>query len=220
MDFEHKVWNGIAALTSGVLTSLVYDALSNISYAVTVDADGGYTVSQLPGNVYTGIALMLVIFAALWFLISVLAPLAAAYVRSLTFPAIKAPTGRGLVKVLDTAKADAEALYQCFYISQDPDLILLRARDLCQVVAALHKNFIPKNASMQRYVQKFFRVPEHATIINMEHSVSSYEFSALVHLLARIAGSASEAARGNALLKRDCTEMKEMLKDLERLVKR
>lgn len=60
-QIEGKLWNAIAALTSGILTNLIYNEISSTSYVLEF-LNGQYTLIQVNNNAWEKIGLIFVTF--------------------------------------------------------------------------------------------------------------------------------------------------------------
>ena len=74
-QIEGKLWNAIVALTSGVLTNLIYNEISSTSYVLEF-LNGQYTLIQVNNNAWEKIGLIFLTFFLVWAFISTIIPVA------------------------------------------------------------------------------------------------------------------------------------------------
>lgn len=217
---EKKLWSVVSMLTSGVLTSLIYELLSGSSYNLDIDGKH-YEITTTGMNSWCAIGVVVLTFFALWALISLLIPFLLRIRKRFAYDKIKQVSAKDLLKVLDEASATIKAVYPIFNAkSKDPsnnDYLKLYSRDVAKTILLLHRKFLPSNKRLRKRIETYFRHYQHTSIISIEQKVSSYELAANVTLLRNIVEQLSGVAGEDALLGKDCEEMKKALAELSQM---
>lgn len=221
-QIEGKLWNAIAALTSGVLTNLIYNEISSTSYVLKLLNDQ-YTLIQVNNNAWEKIGFIFATFFLVWAFISIIIPVALRIRQKISYQKIDWINNKNLTKSFDSAKN--EALILCpFFVSEstegvpNPDLALLHIKDLANVVTTLHNIFKPHNNKLQNQIRNYFRNYNHSSIINIGDNISDYEFSALITLLLKMVEKVPSLETDNKLLQKDYNEMLNNLKEMEEIL--
>lgn len=219
-SIEVKLRNAISALTSGVLTSLIYDSISSSSYILEIDGKQ-HIISSIETSSWGAIGFILATFLFLWAIISVLIPLILRIKKRFEYAKIKRISSMELVRTLDIAKETIINLYPIFYPGDDTrydsELVKLYSRDLASIILLLHKNFLPPNQKTRKIIMHYFRYSDHSSIITINKKVSAYEFRSIITLLRRMVICVI-ADCDDKLLRKDCTEMKQALDELDDLL--
>lgn len=223
-SFEAKLWNAISMLTSGVLTSLIYGLLSDVSYMLEIEGKQ-YKIFSVGTSLWGELGIILITFFVFWAVISVLIPMLLRIKKRFTYDKIKRVSAKELIRTLDVAKESIKNLYPIFYAEKnndipDTDLVALHVRELARIILLLHSNFLPHNQKLRKTIEKYFRRHEHSSVISIDRNVSSYEFKATIALLRKMVMSASEKGSSDKLLEQDCAEMKKNLDELGELSER
>lgn len=218
--FENKLWGQISALTSGVLTSLLYDLLSGSSYELDIE-EKQYEIVSTGMNTWFAFGLVLLTFLALWAIFSWVLPWFSRIRKRFVYDKVKKTTAKELMRVLDEAKQKTKELYP-FFLHQDDtpiqaELIVLHGRELAMIISLLHKKFLPQNKRLRQRVEQYFRSSEHAAITTIAKKISAYELAAEIALLKCMVAQLKMLASKDALLDRDCAEMVNKLNDLEKM---
>ena len=133
-QIEGKLWNAIVALTSGVLTNLIYNEISSTSYVLEF-LNGQYTLIQVNNNAWEKIGLIFLTFFLVWAFISTIIPVALRIRQKIAYQKINRINNKNLTKSFDSAKNEALIL-RPFFVSEstkeipNPDLALLHIKDL------------------------------------------------------------------------------------------
>lgn len=217
---ENKLWKQIAALTSGVLTSLLYELLSGSSYEFDMEGKQ-YEIVSTGMNTWFAFGLVLLTFFGLWAIFSWVLPWLSKIRKRFVYDKVKKTTAKELIKALDEAKQKIKELYPLFEHQEDnpikKNLIVLHGRELAMIVSLLHKKFLPKNKRLRQRVEQYFRHSEHATITTIAKKISDYELAAEIALLKSMVAQLKALAGNDTLLEHDCKEMEEKLNDLEKM---
>lgn len=217
---ETKLWNDLSMLTSGVLTSLIYELLSGSSYQIDIEGRR-YEITSIGMSGWCSFGLVVITFLGLWTLISVLIPWLLRIKQRFTYDKIKNISVKELIRTLNDSKASVKDLYPIFCAmdrnDQSEDLIKLHCRDLAKSILLLQRKFLPQNKRLRKNIEKHFRQHEHATIISIEQKLSGYELAAVIALLRKMVNQTKIVARNDALLSKDCTEMESALNKLDEL---
>lgn len=218
---ESKIWNAITALTSGVLTSIIYDALSHTSYMLEID-DKKYAITSTSLSFFASLGLVCGTFLMIWTVISLIIPCALKVHKRFSYDKVTRPNASELLKTITSVTETVKALYPHFeptgVISDSPDYAKLYARELINAVTLLHKKFIPHNKKFQREILSFFRKPQFSSIISINSRLSTYEFNSLISILKLMVTNLQEYGNPDELLKKDCNEMLENLSELESIL--
>ena len=218
--YENKLWGQISALTSGVLTSLLYELLSGSSYELDIEGKQ-YEIVSTGMNTWFAFGLVLLTFLGLWAIFSWLLPWLSKIRKRFVYDKVKKTTAKELIKVLDEAKRKIKELYPFFTHQEDSpvkeDIIVLHGRELAMIISLLHRKFLPKNKRLRKRVEQYFRHSEHATITTIAKYLSAYELAAEIALLKSMVAQLKKFAGRDALLNHDCTEMEEKLNDLAKI---
>ena len=222
-QIEGKLWNAIVALTSGVLTNLIYNEISSTSYVLEF-LNGQYTLIQVNNNAWEKIGLIFLTFFLVWAFISTIIPVALRIRQKIAYQKINRINNKNLTKSFDSAKNETLILLPFFVREStedvpNPDLALLHVKDLANVVTKLHNIFKPHNNKLQKQIRNYFRNPNHSSIINIGDNISDYEFSALITLLLNMVERVQSLKSDNKLLQKDCDEMLKSLKEMEEYCK-
>lgn len=219
-SIETKVWNAVSVLTSGVLTSLIYEAISSSSYVLEINGKQ-YVFTSIGKSIWGAVGFILAIFLLLWTVIYVIIPLLLRIRKRFTYDKIRRVNAKDLVKTLDMAKELVKELYPVFCAegddTPDPYLIKLHNRDLTKTILLLHGKFLPHNKKMRKAIENYFRNPNHSSIITIDRKISSYEFDSVIALLRKMVSGVKLNGCGDKLLKKDCAEMEKALNDLDEL---
>lgn len=218
--FENKLWGQISALTSGVLTSLLYELLSGSSYELDMEGKQ-YEIVSTGMNTWLAFGLVLLTFLGLWAIFSWVLPWFSRVRKRFIYDKVKKTTAKELIRVLDEAKQTTKELYP-FFIHQEnapsrEELIVLHGRELAMTISLLHRKFLPQNKQLRQRVEQYFRYSEHATITTITKKISAYELAAEIALLKSMVAQLKMLAGKDALLHRDCAEMAQKLNDLEKM---
>ena len=218
--FENKLWGQISALTSGVLTSLLYELLSGSSYELDIEGKQ-YEIVSTGMSTWFAFGLVLLTFMGLWAIFSWVLPWLSKIRKRFVYDKVKKTTAKELIKVLDEAKRKIKELYPFFAHQEDApikeDIIVLHGRELAMIISLLHRKFLPKNKRLRKRVEQYFRHSEHATITTIAKHISAYELAADIALLKSMVAQLKKYAGRDALLNHDCTEMEGKLNDLAKM---
>ena len=219
-SIETKLWNAISALTSGVLTSLLYDSLSDSSYILEIEGKQYiFTTSGL--SFWGAIFSIFATFISLWVVISILIPFVLRMKRRFSYKKINRVNIKEMVRTFEIAKEEVLRLYPIFFPEDsqrcDSELVKLHSRDLAKIILLLQYNFYPPNTKMRARVVNCFRKAEYASFLTMHRRLSAYEFRAIVAMLQRMVACVSSVDNDD-LLSKDCTQMKEALSELDDLL--
>ncbi len=217
---ESKLWNEVSMLTSGVLTSLIYGLLSDSSY--TLDIDGKhYDITSTGMRSWYAIGLVILTFFSLWVLISLLIPCLLRIRKRFAYDKVKKASAKEIMNVFDEVRATIKELYPIFNTNNDSpnqsDYLKLYSRDLAKTILLLHRNLLPQNKRLRMRIETYFRYCEHASIISIDHKISSYELASDVSLLRSMVNQLNLVAGNDALLAKDCKEMEKALVELEQM---
>lgn len=218
--FERKIWRQISALTSGILTSLLYELLAGSSYKLDI-AGTQYEIISTGMETWPAIGLVTLIFFALWAVFSLIVPWVARIRKRFTYAQVKKSTAKGLMKTLDEVKMKIAELYPIFYSQKGTplkgELIKIHGRDLEVLISLLHKEFLPQGTWQKKRVEQYFRCYKYRTIETITNKVSAYELASDVSLLKDMVAQLKMFVGDDKLLEHDCTEMEEMLGDFEKM---
>lgn len=218
--FENILWGQISALTSGVLTSLLYELLSGSSYKFDIEGKQ-YEIVSTGMDTWLAFGLVLLTFFCLWAIFSWFLPWFSRIRKRFVYGKVKKTTAKELIRVLDETKQTTKELYP-FFIHQDSDsiqeeLIVLHSRELAMTISLLHRKFLPQNKRLRQRVEQYFRHSEHATFTTITKKISAYELAAEIGLLKSMVAQLKMLAGKDILLDRDCAEMAKKLNDLEKM---
>lgn len=220
--FEGKLRGAITALTSSILTSLVCDAISDTSYVIQT-GEKQYTLTATGNSSSGSVVVVLLIFSIIWILISIIIPIGLRLKERVSYRKIDQPNRKALVSTFNWSKEIALSLRPVF-INEigtvlDLNMVKLYMEDLAGAITALHKKFKPHNQKMQKHIVDHFRRPAHSSIFNIDSGISNYEFSALIAMLKKMVENAQEceANAKEELFLKDCKEMLDCLKELEKI---
>ena len=220
---ETKLWSALSALTSGVITSLIYDALSSSSYMVEIDGEQ-YMFTSIGISFWEAGGLILSTFLMIWALISVIIPLLLRLRKRFTYDKIKRINAKELIRTLDETKESVVSLYPVFVREStsmsDACFVNLYNRDLVKIILRLHSDFLPHNKKLRKIIEGYFRHQKHSSSIAIDRNISSYELDSLIALLREMVQSAKTNTYSDELMKKDCVEMEKALNDLNELVNR
>lgn len=218
--FEKKLWGQISALTSGVLTSLLYELLSGSSYELNIEGKQ-YQIASTGLNTWCAFGLVILTFLGLWAIFSLILPWLSRIRKRFAYDKVKKTTAKELIRVLDEVKLKIKELYPFFDCQEDTpikeDLIILHGRELAMIISLLHRKFLPKNKWLRKRVEQYFRHSEHATITTIAKHISAYELATDIALLKSMVSKLKMFAGRDDLLNHDCTEMENKLNDLEKM---
>ncbi len=219
-SFEEKLWSQISVLTSGVLTSLLYELLSGSSYELDVEGKQ-YEIVSTGISTWCAFGLVILTFFCLWAVFSLVFPWISRIRKRFVYDKVKKITAKELMKVLNEVKMKIKELYPIYDLQKgtplNEDLIKIHGRDVAIIISLLHRKFLPQNKRLRKRVEQYFRHSEHATITTIDKKVSAYELSADIVLLKRIVAQLKMFAGSDALLYHDCTDMEEKISDLEKM---
>ena len=219
-SIETKLWNAISALTSGVLTSLLYDSLSDSSYVLEVEGVQ-YVITSNGLNFWGATFSIFATFISLWVVISILIPFILRMKKRFSYKKIKRVKIKEMVRAFEIAKEEVVRLYPIFFPEDpqgcDSELLKLHNRDLAKIILLLQNKFNPPNTKLRARVVNCFRNPEHTSFFTIHRRLSAYEFRAIVAVLQRMVDCVSSVDNDD-LLSKDCNQMKEALKNLDNLL--
>lgn len=219
---EGKLRGAITALTSSILTSLIYDTISNTSYVLQT-SEKQYTLTSTGNSFWENIVFILLVFSIIWIIISIIIPIGLRLKEQVSYRKINQPTRKTLVSTFNQSKEIAASLRPVFMneigVALDLDMAKLYTKDLAKVITALHKNFKPHNQKIQKHIVDHFRKPAHSSIFNINSGISDYEFFALIAMLKKMVENVQNCATGTKeeLFLKDCKEMLNYLKELEKI---
>ena len=218
---ESELWKSITAVASGIMTSLLYDLVSQTSYILRQEGIQYVIVaddSNMKNTTFTIISIFLLFFS-LWGIFTIIIQIVSRLSKQLRFKNMEHINGNILVNTIDRAKEQTISLKNRFnnesFNISDATLAKLQLRDLAAITTSLHVKFVPHNLYRKAHMKYNFRQPEHSTIISISNSVSKYEFLSLIELLYGLVNSASLHANGDKLMIKDCKEISSMLNDLK-----
>lgn len=222
-SIETKLWNAISVLTSGVLTSLIYEAISESSYVLEIEGKQ-YVFTSTGIGFWGALGIILVVFLFLWAVISKLIPLLLRLKRRFSYDKIKRINVKELIKTIDNVKESITILYPilCAENKAEFDLVFARLhnRQLAKTILLLHRKFLPSNKKMRKTIKGYFRNADHSSVITIDKKISSYEFLSIIVLLREMVKSIKETDCTDELLEKDCIEMEKALDELDKLIDR
>lgn len=218
--FENKIWNAITGLTSGVLTSLIYDIISNTAY--TVRKINNVEIIESTNGGVNAIISILALFFSIWIVISVIVPRVIKFLDRFRFKKIKKYRRNDLAYEFELKKN------QILKIKEDAfdrnrennfeNILALSVKNLAIVITDLHRIFYPANKKLKKRIRQSFRSPEHSSIITLSDEISGYEFSSLLSVIEEMVDVVIDCGINDELLKHDSEDMKKMLGDLRKIV--
>lgn len=215
---ENKIRSLLAALTSGILTNLIYNIIYGTSYIIQ-STETQTTIIPQTGGVIQAIGIILLTFITIWAFITILIPLALKTVNRFHFKKIVKYGTQELVSEFEKDKKEVLNLATLFFSGDTDkitsDLINLRIKELAVIITDLHKIFCPSNARLKARIKYSFRNTNHSSIINITDKVSSYEFLSLIAIMREMVCKTG-CSTSDSLLKKDLKEMNNMLSDLEK----
>lgn len=218
---ESKLWKAITAVASGIMTSLLYDLVSQTSYILRPEGNQYVIIaddSNMKNTTFAVISILLLFFS-LWGVFTIIIQSASKLSKQLSFKKMEHISGNALVNAIDRAKEQTIYLKSSFnnesFSISDSTLAKLQLRNLAAIITSLHVKFVPHNLYRKNHMKYNFRQPDHSTIINISNSVSKYEFLSLIELLYDLVSNASLHTNGDKLMIKDCKEILTMLKELE-----
>ncbi|MBD5552676.1 MAG: hypothetical protein HDQ96_16170 [Lachnospiraceae bacterium] len=221
---ESKLWKAITAVASSIITNLLCSSLSHNSYIIQPN-ETQYIVISDNSNIKSNTLLfvgILLLFFALWGILSAAIPISTKLFKNIRFKKMKFHSRKDLVNTISLTKEQALNLKDIFYdeqyLTSNINFAKLKIRELSVIISTLHATFIPHNQQRKLHMKDNFRYPEHSSIININSSVSKYEFGALIELLQKMVNNVSLYANSDSLMEQDCLQMSAMLKDLNDLV--
>lgn len=221
---ESKLWKAITAVASGIMTSLLYDLVSQTSYILRPEGMQ-YVLIADDNNVKNttfAVISILLLFFCLWGVFTIIIQTASKFSKQLSFKKMEHISGNALVNAIDRAKEQTIYLKSSFnnesFGISDSTLAKLQLRNLAVIITALHVKFVPHNLYRKNHMKYNFRQPDHSTIINISNSISKYEFLSLIELLYDLVNSASLHTNGDKLMIKDCNEILTMLNELKKVV--
>ncbi len=216
-DKAQEILKGISPLVSGVLTSLIYDTVSNTTYVLHMDGQE-YILNTIEEGLWIKPIGILILYFLLWGLFSKIIPWIGKYLSRFSYRRAGKSSPRELLCALNAAKVSIERLYPVLCGEKaGSSLAKIHVRELANTVAILHKKFVPHSTKGSKDLNKCFRNNLHASIFLAEKKVSAYELSAVVSLLKDMVDAVEKLASEDPLLQRDCDEMKSCLNHLEEL---
>lgn len=219
-SFETKLWNGISVLTSGVLTSLIYESISKSSYVLEIEGKQ-YVFTSTGAGFWGAMGVILVTFFFLWAVISILIPLVLRIKKRFTYDKIKRVNAKELIKTIDKVKESIMFLYPIFCTENKaefhPEFARLHNRDLAKTILLLHRKFLPSNKKLRKSIKGYFRNADHSSIITIDKKISNYELLSIIVLLREMVESIKETDYADELFQKDCIEMENALDELDEL---
>lgn len=222
-SFENRLLNAISALTSGVLTSLIYDGISSTSYLLEMEGKQ-YNITSAGVSFWAAAGFVLATFLGIWAIISIIIPFALKVRRRFAYDKVRGTNAIELMKTLDVAKERVTTLYPIL-LSESQNMINSRlvnlyCRDLAEIITLLHNKFVPRNQKLKKSMLHFFRSPKYSSVITINKSVSGYEFASIISLLQEMVITVKEHGCRDELLLKDCDDLVKNLSELEDLANR
>lgn len=215
---ERKLWNAIIVLTSGILTNLIYDEVSNTSYLFQTE-DKQFTISQVSESLWKSIFVTVFTFFIIWITILIISTITLKFIRRFHFKKVTKHSRKNLILSFERIKEETLNLEAIYPIENsnlaNTNIIKLRLKSLATIITDLHRLFCPHNIKLKQSVKNLFRNYEHTSIINISEKISAYEFLSLISLLEEMISITENHSENDYLLIRDCTEMKSMLSELK-----
>lgn len=162
------------------------------------------------------------LFLALWGTVTLIEEVWDRVSRQLKYRRMESVSGNNLVQIIDSAKRQAFALKNNFYLENGRELsanwVKLQVRELAAVISSLHVKFCPHNKNKKNHMYDNFRHLNQSTVVDIGSRVSEYELVALLDLLTEMVKKCSTSITGDDLLKKDYDEMMNMLADLRNII--
>lgn len=216
---EKDIWNAIRGLTSGVLTSLICGMLSSNSYELIFNGEK-YEITQSGSDPKGTVLFVIVTFLVVWAIIEGATAIILLIKKRFAFGHIGHVRMVNLVSALAVAKDSASQLYLTLYGENSKpkvDLMPLYIRDLSEVVALLHRNFLPHKKENRRIINARFRNSKKASSNSIAVSISAYEFAGIVYILEKIVSDIINSGNEDVLGRDKCKALYEIKEKIEEL---
>ena len=213
--FEEKAINAIGALTSGVLTSLIYDGITKSSYLVKREGIN-YIIYSIGTNPWSTIVFVLLMFCLIWASITIALPQILVLKKRISYARIPRFKQKELLKIIENSKVTTIRLMKVFSEdTKDNDLQILYFRDITRTVLVLHRSFCPRSKIMKKRVEQFFRTKEHSTIYSIDRKGSGYEFIIVIKMLRQLIEQVKNTQINNLLFDKDYKQVTCLLNELD-----
>lgn len=217
---ETKLWGAMTAIPSGIITSILYDAITTTSYVL--EKSGKQCVFiQEQNSIWTTFSILggiLLVFFFIWGLISGISVVVAWGCRYLKYNKPEKVSGKNLVDTFISAKEKTLELSNtvCAETTNQitSNISKLVIRELANIIISLHTKFVQHNQKREMSVRNCFRNQDRSSIIELTNEVSEYEVKALHDELHRILNIISLNIDDN-LMRRDVDELNNLLADIE-----
>lgn len=218
--YESKLWEAITAIASGIMTSLLYDLVSQTSYVIVQEGAHYVIVSSSDNTPNTVLAffIILLLFFSLWGILNLIVCIGVKTFRQLKFKKRKRIDGRSLLEIFNNAKEQTTTLINV--LENEKNLITcknsatLHIRDLAVIITSLHDKFCKRNLHGKAYAKNYFRCPKHASIVTISEGISRYEFLSLLGILDKLVRDITTYAENDELMLQDCNELSVLLSEI------
>lgn len=218
IPFVRKIWGALSAIASSILTAIICDEFSSVSYEV-VDSDSGLLL--VPASEYHFLFKCLLIgavFFFLWAIISGVIPFFYRILKRLKYRNKKKIKRSDILTVYQISKEKTLRLNEKISAIQSNDfesVKILYSEEISLIIIQLYKTFCPGKKSLNHIVKSTFRSGD--TIYEVGRYISPYEFDELICVIENLLSIFSNAR--DEMLLSDYSKLCEQISDLKQVNK-
>ena len=219
--FEQKLFTGIIALCSSLLTNTLTDFISTSDYIITM-SDNKIMLSCISIHFSTlmlNIIQIIILFFIIFMILTFTTKLGIKIYRKNHIRKLEDVNETDLVNVLYSIKHDTLELYYKFTYDKNicihDSIIKINLKELNKLILQLNKYFSkPTNKGSQK-LSHLFRKYTSSSYITSINSISYYELEGIFDLLQFMLNEATKVSSYDPLLESDCKNMSTILKKLK-----
>ncbi len=227
MKKENKILEAAIAIPSGMLTELIYSEISTSYYEKHIVNGIETFVEVNKFNIIAKITIILFLFFAIWFLLSIIIPRLIYKFRSITRKRKPTYNTKEIIETFNETKHTVQNI--SFVINNGFSKIsfaMLYSDDITNCINKLHTVFCSNNVIQKKTANSVFR--DSLSINTKGYFISKYEFTTLVSILEKLfyecmeeqssdlsSCSSAETSVEKSHLKNDTEELQDKIKDLK-----
>lgn len=217
---ESKIFTGVIALCSSLLTNTFVNFTSTTDYVLTV-SNNKIMLMSVPMSFNTlilNIFHIILTFFITFILLSFFFKLILKIYRKIQTRKIKVSDEQELIYIVDSLKENSINLYEKFSLADctivQNSFIKLYLKELNNLILQLNHYFSNPDSDESKKIQNSFR-KKTSSYISSITDLSFYELEGLIDLLQFMLNKAASTPSHDTLLKSDCKNMLKCLEDLK-----
>ncbi len=219
--FQGKLYAGIIALCSSLLTNTLTDFISETDYVITMK-NNQITLKNTPvylSSLILNILQIITIFFIIFILLSSIVKLSSKIYKKIHIQRLKEVNEKELINILYSVTQDSMALYERFSLdTHNPmhdNFIKINLKELNTIILRLNKYFSRPTSQEIQKIKCLIRKAGSSCYITSITSISSYELEGIFNLLQFMLDETMKISSNDTLLISDCENMSNILKNLK-----